>query len=147
MSQDEHASVIQEMFGVVKKTHHIVTHKPNWNDLIRPFETRPVAIPSSNLLSDANNFAPESGYIWDVTRISIQGFSAGSCSYFRRSAQDTELGTFSNAGTVWFQDHNLLVHSREQLLVFTATGLTGTALVSCEGFSVHQSILGEYLKG
>src|SRR5579872_6232743 len=147
MSQDEHASVISEVLGVVKKTHHIVTHKLDYNELIRPFEVRPTAIPSSGILSDVNNFAPESGFFWDVTRITVQTFTNGTVAVYRRSIQDTELVTFTQAGSYWFQDHNLLVISREQALVFQATNLTGTAYVSCEGFSVHNSIMGEYLKG
>lgn len=146
-SPPDHGPLIDEILGITKKTHHHLTHHPDYNELIRPFEVRPTAIPASNLLSDVNNFAPESEYIWDVTRISAQTFSAGSVSVFRRSAADTALLTFAAAGTQWFQDHNLLVTSKSNLLVFTATGLTGVAYVSCEGFSVHKSILGKYLMG
>lgn len=142
---DEHTSVIQEILGVAKKTHHIVSHKPDYNELIRPFRVKALAIPASNILDDVNNLAPEKFFVWDVFRVSIQGFSAGSVAMYYNSAQDDEIANFTQAGSFFFNTGNVFVRDRGESLVFQATGLTGTAYVSMSGLSIHQSILGKYL--
>lgn len=148
MSHLDVESKIDEILGITKKSHHHITKpKPNYNELVKWFEVRPMAIPASNLLSDANNFAPEKGFIWDITRVGAQGFTVGSVSIFRRSQADVQLGSFTSAGNIYYQDHNLIINSRTNLLVFTGTNLTGTAFVSCEGFSVHESVWAKYIMG
>lgn len=138
---------ITELIGHARhfRKHHR-THE-DYNSLVKPLEMKPIAIPASGILNDANNFAPEKGYIWVIMRITAGGFTAGSVTAYKGTAQDTFLTTFSAAGTTWLEEKALFITDRGRPITFTATGITGTAMVSVEGLSIHQSILGKYLAG
>lgn len=148
MSHLDVESKIDEILGITKKSHHHITKpKPDYNELVRWDRVRGMAIPASNLLDDVNVFAPEKFFFWDIKRITVQGFSAGSVACYYESITGDEIFNFTSAGTYLPEDKSIVIRTRIERPVFQATGLSGTAIVSMSYISVHASIWGKYLAG
>jgi hypothetical protein len=139
------ADEVRSHFERHEKLHHSDHSDTDYNVLIKDFKVQMVAIPASNLLQDARVFSPEPYFIWDILRVTIQGFSGGTVTLYQQSTQADELVVFSNAGSYWFNPHTVITHGPTDMPVFQSASLTGTAYVTVSGLSVHQSIWGRYL--
>src|SRR6185437_6126850 len=144
-SHPDHTPILEEILELGKKNHHHLTHKRDYNDLVRPFRIRNYAIPASGILDDVNVFAPEKGFIWDIARITVDTFTSGSVNAYHGSIADDQILTFTQQGSFFFNLHTLLVRDRVERLVFQAMGITGTAYISLFGYSVAESFFGEWL--
>lgn len=104
-------------------------------------------IPASNFLDDARSFLPEPGYFWDIGRITVQGFTQGSVAVYYNSIYDEEIFNFTTAGTYLPDKMNVPTFGPATRLVFQATSLTGTAVVSISYLSIKIEKLAKYVMG
>lgn len=105
-------------------------------------------IPANNLLDDYRLFAPDRGYILDVTRIGAQGFTGGSINVFEATTQSEQIITFTAAGSFFTQcKGQIAVRGRNDRLVFQAIGNAAGASISLRGNMVHESEWERYLLG
>ena len=116
-----------------------------WHDSIRPERVEPYQIPASNILDDVRRFSPPQFYIYDVTRLTAQGFSAGSVAVYIANTGE-QIASFTQAGTLYFNPGgDPFITGQQDRLVFTATGLTGIASVSMGYIKVPYDAIGQYL--
>jgi hypothetical protein len=140
MENEELLERIEKHFHSHNKHQH-----PDLNQLIRPERVKPYLIPASGLLDDSRTFSPEQEFIWDITRITAQGFSAGTVTTYYTSVGDEQLFEFTEAGTYLPGPKQVFVWDQTTRLVFQSAGLTGSAFVSIAYISVHYSKIADYL--
>lgn len=85
--------------------------------------------------------APAMGWMWQLDGMGAQGFTAGSVGVFINSTSGLEVFNFLSAGT-FYQRHFRYLRYGERL-VFSATGITGTAAIWVSGLAYTEDIQGE----
>ena len=83
-------------------------------------------------LQDFNRFGCPLAYRLAVTRLAVQGFSAGSVTVYLDSAAGEPLAVFAAAGMQYFGKGQITLNSMSQL-VWSATGITGAVSVWAAG--------------
>jgi hypothetical protein len=98
----------------------------------------------AGVLNVPDMLGPHDGFHWDVRRMSVTGFSAGSVAVFINSPQDEQIANFTTAGVPVFFSTHVILNYRDSL-VFVATGITGNAGVHGQAIQVPTPLLPEYL--
>lgn len=105
------------------------------------------------ILDLPQQLGPGLGYNWDVHTISATGFTAGTVSGWINlpSLANVAAGPagalrapFTAAGVINYGKNQLFLRQGERL-VFIATGITGSVLVSLDATSLTDEYVGEYL--
>jgi hypothetical protein len=86
---------------------------------------------------------PKLGKWWEIYYVVAYGFSAGTVSVYRNSQLGEELFVFSSAG-LWEPSHRYLQGGSDRL-VFTSSGLTGSASVTLGAVEIDSAVLGLHL--
>jgi hypothetical protein len=123
-----------------------------------PFNLPPGLLTATSVgsfLDLPQQFGPPSGWFWDITSISVTGFTAGAIAVTRNAPAVTAAGgasaiepiaAFAAAGTVNFPQKGMPLLDGSERLVFCVTGaLTGTAQVSGAVIAVPAERISEYL--
>lgn len=102
-----------------------------------------------------DQFGPPMGWFWDVTMLSVTGFTAGAVAVTKNAPYVTAAGTpvaiepvtfFTAAGVTQFpQKGNPLLDGNDRLIFTVSSALTGTAQVSGTVIAVPVSRIDEYL--
>lgn len=111
---------------------------------IHPFKVPGIPVPSSGTLDQPNLLGPRTGQYWDIHRISCTGFSAGSVTAYLNSAFGDEVETFAAAGIIKYGKAQQMLTAGDRL-VFVATGITGSVVVSFGGTEIAAPYIGYYL--
>jgi len=107
---------------------------------------------AAGAISSPETFGPHDGFIWHLTRLTANGFTAGSVTAYigESGASGTvpnyqnALVTWNSAGTYFFGGVStiLLPHDR---LIFYCSGITGTVLIGGQAIEMVSELLPEYL--
>lgn len=88
---------------------------------------------------------PHDGYYWDVRRVTVASFTAGTVTaYLNYVADANQLFTYTQPGTLVFGSGSLIL-SDTDALVFTGSGITGNVTISGQAINVPSSLLSDYL--
>jgi hypothetical protein len=107
----------------------------------------------AGILDLPQTFGPGLGYNWDVHTISATGFTAGTVSGWINVPSLANLAggpagalraPFTAAGVLNFGKNQLFLRHGERL-VFIASGITGSVLISFDATSLTDEYVGEYL--
>lgn len=100
-------------------------------------------------------FGPRTGYFWDITALSAQGFTAGTIGVSKNAPLVTAagnpwaiepVGAFTQAGVITFPQKGMPLLDASERLVFTVTSaLTGSCQVSGQVVCVPAERIDEYL--
>lgn len=102
-----------------------------------------------------DQFGPPMGWFWDVTSLSVAGFTAGAIAVTRNAPFVTAAGnpvaiesvtSFTQAGVINFPQHGPPLLDGNERLIFTVTAaITGVVQVSGAVIAVPASRIDEYL--
>jgi predicted phage tail protein len=115
--------------------------------LVHPFKvsTIPMTITSNaGTLNVPNMLGPQTGYYWDVKRITATGFSAGTVTVTLGAGGGETLTIISAAGSLLLGKAHILLSGSDNLY-FTAASITGTVAISLAGIEIAAPVIGEYL--
>lgn len=123
-----------------------------------PFAFPPGILTSTTVgsfLDLPDQFGPPLGWFWDVTSLTISGFTAGALAVSRNAPFVTAAGnpvavepvaSFTAAGVVTFpQKGNPLLDGSERLVFTVTSALTGVAQVSGTVIAVPAARIDDYL--
>ena len=94
-------------------------------------------------LDQPDMYGPRDGYWWDVRRITVDGFTAGTVAVYRNNVNTAKIANFTQAGE-WTWSGQMMLRMRERLL-FVATGITGSVQVDGDAFAISAQVLADYL--
>jgi len=141
------ASLEVQLSGGIRRIERALARHPaltgDLNQLIYPVNLPPLQIGSAGLLDLPDMLGPKLGKWWELFYVVAYGYSAGTVTVYRNSSLGEELFSFSSAG-IWEPSHRYLQGASDRL-VFTASGLTGTASVTLGAVEIDASILGLHL--
>jgi hypothetical protein len=115
-------------------------------------EIHPFSVPAQGItltagagtLDQPNLLGPRTGRAWDVRRMSVTGFTAGTVTVCQTQANADVLAVFSSAGVLLNGKAQLLVNAGDRM-IFVASGITGSVTVSIAGIDISATLLGDYL--
>jgi hypothetical protein len=127
-----------------------------------PFNLPPGIISASttgiavgSFLDLPRQFGPPTGWFWDITALSAQGFTAGAIGVSKNAPLVTTtgaayaiepVGSFTAAGVIPFPQRGMPLLDSSERLVFTVTAaLTGAAQISGQVVAVPAERIDEYL--
>jgi hypothetical protein len=102
-------------------------------------------------------WGPRTGYVWDVTSLTVQGFTAGTVVVTKNApAVDTAsnpiaieyVASFTSAGIVTFPQHGMPLLDFTERLVFTVTSaltVANTVLITGTVIAIPVERMSEYL--
>lgn len=91
-----------------------------------------------------DRFGPKDGFKWDVRRIAISGFTAGTVTLLKNDpVNGPTLATWSQFGE-WTWSKQQWLESRDRL-IFVAAGITGNVIIDGEAIAVSQQVYAEYV--
>lgn len=91
----------------------------------------------------ANVYGPNDPYYWDIRRLSVWGFTAGTVTAYLNSASGEQLGVAPSAGQFTWSSQVLL--APRDHLVFVAASITGTVTFGGQAIEVKSEWLPAYL--
>lgn len=99
---------------------------------------------ANDVIDQPDALMAKTGYWWDIRRLTITGFTAGTVTVFRNSNGGEPMVPFASAGTSTFGKGEILLHPGDRLVV-AGTGTTGTWQMWGEATAVESWYLPEYL--
>lgn len=94
-------------------------------------------------LDQADRYGPKDGYLWDLRRVTVSGFTAGTVTMYRNDTNGAQLAQWTTPGEwTWSTAQWLKMRDR---LIWVATGITGTVVIDGEAIEVSNQVLPEYL--
>jgi hypothetical protein len=117
---------------------------------VHPFSIPPMPMPitsSAGTLNIPNILGPQTGNYWDVHRISVTGFSAGTVSVYLGQNGAELLAVFSTAGVLLNGKAQILLNGNDAMYFAgtSITAATGYVTVSVAGVEIAASCIGDYL--
>ena len=115
---------------------------------IHPFGVTVVSMTlaaGAGTINQPNLHGPQMSNYWDVKRIQCTGFTAGTVTVYLNVVNAEIAAVFSQAGVLLNGKAQILLNATDTL-VFSATGITGSVLVSLAGVEIAADCIGEYLK-
>lgn len=101
-------------------------------------------VSSAGTLQQKDLYGPKTGYWWDLRRLSVYGFTAGTVTVFKNSAQSNPVHVFTAAGDQPWSAAVLM--APEDQLLFVAAGITGGPItIEGQAIEVETSWLPVYL--
>jgi hypothetical protein len=103
------------------------------------------ALPGNGTLDYPDRYGPTDGFLWDVRRITVSGFSAGTVTLFKNDVNSTQLyqwATTTPTEKTW--SSQLWLRARDRL-IFVAAGITGTVQLDGNAHLVSEQLLAEYI--
>jgi hypothetical protein len=101
------------------------------------------ALNGNGTLDYADRYGPTDGFLWDVRRITVSGFSAGTVTVYKNDVNSTALWVFPSVGEkLWSSQQWLRARDR---LIFVAAGITGNVQVDGNAHLVSEQLLAEYI--
>lgn len=117
--------------------------------LIQKFYTKftAVAPPIGVTIDMPQTFGPESFYNWDVRRITVTTFTAGTVNMYQDRASDDNLEWIFTVGAPVqiYSGSSLGLEEGERLVFVPETGFTGNLTISIRGYQVPRLLWAEYL--
>lgn len=95
-------------------------------------------------LNVPNMLGPATGRYWDVHRITVSGFTAGTVTVYDSSTAGDTLLIIASAGSQFLGKAQMLL-APQRTLVFSASGITGTVAVSMAMTEIEARWIGDYL--
>lgn len=102
-----------------------------------------------------NQFSPPDGWYWDVTSLSLFGFTAGAVGVSKDAPLITPAGnqmavepvaSFTQAGVIQFPQHGMpLLHGDERLVFTVTSAITGAVQVSGSVVMIPAERIDEYM--
>lgn len=90
-----------------------------------------------------DRFGPKDGFLWDLRRITVSGFSAGSVAVYKNDVNGPQLANFTAPGE-WTWSGQQWLKQRDRL-IFIATGITGNVIIDGDAIAVSQQIYPQYV--
>jgi hypothetical protein len=105
----------------------------------------PLSAGAGTLANQPDLLGPHEGYSWFVMQLSCMSFTAGTVSVYRNFAQDENfIVSFTQAGSFFFGSNQLYLGDSDMLL-FSATGITGQVTISGWAVNVPTFLIPDYL--
>jgi hypothetical protein len=140
-------SVDVQLAGGIRRIEHALARHPaltgDLNQLIYPVNVPPMQITSTGVLDLPDMLGPKLGKWWEIWYVSAQGYTGGTVDCYRNSQLGELLFTFSQAG-IWEPSHRYLQGGSDRM-VFTASGLTGSASITFGAVEIDATVLGLHL--
>lgn len=86
----------------------------------------------------------KTGYYWDVRRLALTGWSAGSVTVYRNASGGEPVAVFATPGVIVYGKAHLLLHPGEKL-VAVGTGITGFVQLNGDVIALEAWLLPQYL--
>jgi hypothetical protein len=103
-------------------------------------------IQGSGTFSSPMAHGPRLGYVWDIVRLTVASFTAGTVSVYNSAAVDSQLiDVFAAAGSHFYGHRQHLIEPN-QWLVWVAAGITGNVTITGRAVMVPMSRYDEYVK-
>src|SRR5215472_14620015 len=94
-------------------------------------------------LDQRDRYGPMDGFFWDLRRITVDGFTAGSVAVYVNDTNTPRAANFPQPGDfTWSGQRFLFARDR---LIFVATGITGTVQFSGDAINVSMRLYPEYV--
>lgn len=91
-----------------------------------------------------DRFGPHDGFLWDVRRIAVSGFTAGTVTLLKNDpVNGPQIAQWTAPGQ-WTWSSQLWLKSRDRL-IFVAAGITGNVIVDGDAIEVSQQVYAEYV--
>lgn len=87
---------------------------------------------------------PKDGYWWELHRLTVWGFTAGTVTVYKNSSNGTRLAQFAQAGE-WTWSGNMQWLAPRDRLIFVAAGITGSVQIDGMAIEVSAQTLPSYL--
>lgn len=120
--------------------------------LIRKFYEKAVFVGTNapsvgQLIDDPQTFGPESFYCWDIRRVTVTTFTAGTVNMYQDRVSDDNLEwIFQQTAPVQvYSGSSLGLEEGERLVFVPQTGFTGGLTISIRGYQVPRLLWAEYL--
>jgi hypothetical protein len=140
-------SVDVQLAGGIRRIEHALARHPaltgDLNQLIYPVNLPPMQITSTGVLDLPDMLGPKLGKWWEIWYVTAQGYTGGTVDCYRNSQLGELLFTFSQAG-IWEPSHRYLQGGSDRM-VFTASGLTGSASITFGAVEIDATVLGLHL--
>lgn len=91
-----------------------------------------------------NILGPMTGQWWDIRRIAVWGFTAGTVNAYLSSPSGDLVLSWAAAGVTTLGKAHVLLRPNDSL-VFVATGVTGSVTVALDAIQVEAPVIGDYL--
>lgn len=86
----------------------------------------------------------KTGYYWDVRRLSLSGWSAGSVTVYRNASGGEPVALFATPGILVYGKAHLVLHPGEKL-VAVGTGITGFVQLNGDVVAIESWLFPSYL--
>lgn len=94
-------------------------------------------------LDQPDMYGPKDPYWWDLRRLTLWGWTAGTVTVYLNNPNGTPLATATTPGEfTWSAQHLLTPRDR---MVFSATGITGTVEIDGQAIEIETPWLSDYL--
>lgn len=101
------------------------------------------ALGANGTLDQPDMYGPKEGYWWDLRRLTVSGFTAGTVDVYRNTVNGVVLYSFSAAGEkTWSKQQFLGPRDR---LIFVVSGLTGSVQIDGQAMEVSAQYMPVYL--
>ena len=101
------------------------------------------AVSADGTVDYPDMLGPHDGYWWDVRRVALSGFTAGTVKMYRNDANGADLAEWTQTGE-WTWSGALLLAPRDRL-IFVTSGLTGSVKLDGTAIEVAARALPLYL--
>lgn len=100
-------------------------------------------VSGAGTLQQKDLYGPKTGYWWDLRRLSVYGFTAGTVSVYKNNSFSNPVHVFTAAADQTWSA--ALLMGPEDQLIFVAAGITGAVTVEGQAIEVDTSWLPVYL--
>ncbi len=88
---------------------------------------------------------PQDGWIWDIRRLTVASFSAGSVTVYKNGITDANIVcVFTSAGSIFFTPNTVCLRPHDHLF-FVAANIVGAVTPSLSAVKVRRDLWAEYL--
>lgn len=116
----------------------------NRGALQRIFMASRQSVNANDVIDQPDALMAKTGYWWDIRRLTITGFTAGTITVYRNANGGEPVAPFAQAGMFTFGKGEVLLHPGDRL-VAVGVSTTGTWQMWGEATSVEAWYLPEYL--
>lgn len=124
---------------------HLDRQAREHDEMIQLLNVVPIAgiLTATGTLDNPDMLGPKDGYWWDLRRLTLSGFSAGTVALYRNSANGAQLANWTQTGE-WTWSAAQWLRPRDRM-IFVATGITGAVIVDGDAVEVSTRMLPQYV--